>query len=176
MPTIASFPCLLRRQKIFGLVMQSPQGNGEDCVTSVKNVCIEPRIRVGSPDEAHSFGDVTKTNLQLGPGKELWKVQIVSKERSGHKIVTLPAKRVNMTTPRLHQSTTWVYASPLKISGATKHEEKRTVFKNDHTTGKHQNSKASFTLKWISHFFFQPYFIFGRSNDFKTMFAHISFR
>ena len=45
-----------------------------------------------------------------------------------YKIVTLPAKRVNMTTPRLHQSTTWVYASPLRISGATKHGKKRTVF------------------------------------------------
>ena len=52
-----------------------------------------------------------------------------SKDRSGHKIVTLPAKRVNMTTPRLHQSTTWVYASPLRISGATKHKETKGSYK-----------------------------------------------
>lgn len=48
-----------------------------------------------------------------------------SKERCQQTLVTFPAKRVNMTTPRLHQSTTWVYASPLRISGATKHGQKK---------------------------------------------------
>ena len=57
-------------------------------------------------------------------------------------MITLPAKRVNMTTPRLHQSTTLVYASPLRISGATKHGEKRTViFINDYTTEKKDGIK-----------------------------------
>ena len=49
--------------------------------------------------------------------------------RSWHKIVTLPVNSVYMTTPRLHQSTTWVYASPLKISGATKHRQKKLTVK-----------------------------------------------
>jgi len=52
-----------------------------------------------------------------------------SKERSQHRIVTLPAKRAYITTPRLHQSTTWVYVSPLKISGATKYRKKKLQLK-----------------------------------------------
>ena len=47
-----------------------------------------------------------------------------------------------MTTPRLHQSTTWVYASPLRISGAMKHGKKRTVIINDYTTGETEKKKA----------------------------------
>ena len=146
---LSCFPCLLRRQST-----------------------LEALIRVGSRDEVLSSGDVTKTNLQSRPGKERYSIRVVentdSKERSGHKIVTLPAKRVNMTTPRLHQSTTWVYASPLRISGATKHGGKKDscIYKRLHNRKKDGTKILKHCLHLIE---FHIVFL-GRiaSNDVKT--------
>ena len=86
----------------------------------VSGLVMRPKVLMTSPKRISDQG--------LGKSKTLRVVGTPeSKEKCWHTIVTFPAKRVNITTPRLHQSTTWVYASPLRISGATKHGKKRTV-------------------------------------------------